>query len=157
MQLIQCVHDGHNVSTLPVYNSLTVFIVGAFYPYSRNHNGINWRDQHPPALGELSTESARRTLTIRYKLLPTLYTLMYESHAFGTTTVRSLMAEFQSDRNARDNYDQFLWGGGFMIAPILEENKESRGVYFPRGRWYDYHSGQIIVDHDTKESWAQLE
>jgi len=115
--------------------------LGAFYPYSRNHNGITWRDQHPAAFGSDSivAESARQALTTRYTLLPTLYTLMYESHAIGTTTVRSLMAEFQSDRNSRDNYNQFLWGRGLMIAPIMEEYAKSRGVYFPPGRWFDYY------------------
>ena len=67
---------------------------------------------------------------------------MYESHADGSTTVRSLMAEFQSDRNSRDNYNQFLWGRGLMIAPIMEEFAKSRGVYFPPGRWFDYYTNE---------------
>ena len=112
MQLKQCVLAGPNVSFIYSIGEklLIKILVGAFYPYSRNHNGITWRDQHPAAFGSDSivAESARRALTTRYTLLPTLYTLMYESHADGSTTVRSLMAEFQSDRNSRDNYNQFL-------------------------------------------------
>ena len=54
------------------------------------------------------------------------------------------MAEFQSDRNARDCSDQFLWGRGFMIAPILEENSNSRGVYFPGSKWYNYYNNKEI-------------
>lgn len=65
---------------------------------------------------------------------------MFESHWSGSTTVRSLMAEFPADRNARDVYDQFLWGKGFMIAPIMEEYATERGVYFPPDTWYGYDS-----------------
>ena len=54
------------------------------------------------------------------------------------------MAEFQSDRNARDCSDQFLWGRGFMIAPILEDNSNSRGVYFPGSKWYNYYNNKEI-------------
>jgi len=118
--------------------------LGAFYPYSRNHNGIGWRDQHPPAMGQLVVDSAKQALTTRYTLLPTLYTLMYESTNEGATTVRSLMAEFQNDRNARDCSDQFLWGRGFMIAPILEEHVNSRGVYFPGHKWFNYYTNEPI-------------
>jgi len=124
--------------------------LGAFYPFSRNHNGIDWRDQHPPALGENVVESARRSLSIRYRLLPYLYSLMFESHYTGSTTVRSLMAEFPGDRNSRDNYDQFLWGSGFMIAPIMEEYAVSRGVYFPPTDWFDFYSNEKIEGGKTK-------
>jgi len=126
--------------------------LGAFYPYSRNHNGIGWRDQHPAALGETVIESAKKALTTRYTLLPTLYTLMYESTEFGATTVRSLMAEFQEDRNARDCSDQFLWGRGFMIAPIMEEYTNSRGVYFPGSKWYNYYTNEEIKG----QTWRQI-
>ena len=130
--------------------------MGAFYPFSRNHNGIGWRDQHPAALGPDVIESARKSLLTRYTLLPTLYTLMYESHIFGSTTVRSLMAEFPGDRNARDNYDQFLWGRGFMIAPIMEEFSVERGVYFPPDTWFDYYTNAEIEGGKVKLAKADM-
>ena len=77
-----------NQKEIWIRNTVFYFSVGAFYPYSRNHNGIDWRDQHPPALGENVVESARRSLLIRYKFLASLYTFMFESHFFGSTTVR---------------------------------------------------------------------
>jgi len=55
------------------------------------------------------------------------------------------MAEFPLDRNAADCSDQFLWGSGFMIAPVMEEHAESRAVYFPAdASWYDYHSYEEV-------------
>jgi len=63
------------------------------------------------------------------------------------------MAEFQSDRNARDCSDQFLWGKGFMIAPILDDNTNSRGVYFPGNKWYNYYTNEAI----DGETWQVIE
>ena len=54
------------------------------------------------------------------------------------------MAEFPADRNSRDTHDQFLWGSGFMIAPIMEEYAEERGVYFPPTLWYDFYTNDVI-------------
>lgn len=38
--------------------------------------------------------SSKEVLRTRYKLLPFLYTLLHESHAFGNTVVRPLVNEY---------------------------------------------------------------
>uniref|UniRef100_A0A672GPQ1 Maltase n=1 Tax=Salarias fasciatus TaxID=181472 RepID=A0A672GPQ1_SALFA len=85
--------------------------LGAFYPYSRNHNA--WDDKF--------AEVSRDVLNIRYTLLPYLYTLMYEAHTEGTTVVRPLLHEFVDDRATWDIHRQFLWGPALMISPALDE------------------------------------
>lgn len=67
--------------------------LGAFYPFSRNHNGEGFIDQDPAALSESVQNSSRTALNIRYRLLPYLYTLFYESHTTGSTVVRPLYHE----------------------------------------------------------------
>ncbi len=47
--------------------------VGAFYPFSRNHNGYGYLAQDPPSLGEPVISISRKFLNIRYTLLPHLY------------------------------------------------------------------------------------
>ena len=56
--------------------------LGSFYPFSRNHNIYDAFDQDPgvwPAVADAS----RRSLMIRYRLLPYLYTLFHLSHTTG--------------------------------------------------------------------------
>uniref|UniRef100_A0A7N6ALI3 alpha-glucosidase n=1 Tax=Anabas testudineus TaxID=64144 RepID=A0A7N6ALI3_ANATE len=94
--------------------------LGAFYPYSRNHNSINNPRQDPVAWNSTFTDASRDVLNIRYTLLPYLYTLMFEAHTKGTTVVRPVLHEFVTDRSTWDVYKQFLWGPALLISPALD-------------------------------------
>jgi len=115
--------------------------LGAFYPFSRNHNAINEPDQDPAIWSPSSVQSSKNMLTIRYKLLPFLYTLMENAHKNGSTVMRPLFFEFNTDVNTYAVDDQFLWGSGFMVAPIITQGATGRSVYFPVSRWFDYNEG----------------
>uniref|UniRef100_A0A0P4VW06 DUF5110 domain-containing protein n=1 Tax=Scylla olivacea TaxID=85551 RepID=A0A0P4VW06_SCYOL len=118
--------------------------VGAFYPFSRNHNVKGAMDQDPGVWGEAVARSSRKALEIRYRLLPYLYTLFFEAHTRGTTVVRPLVHEFSSDRHTLGVDDQFLWGAALMISPVLTPATTQRQVYFPQDAWYDYYSGTPV-------------
>ncbi|KAK2141238.1 hypothetical protein LSH36_1136g01048 [Paralvinella palmiformis] len=66
--------------------------IGAFYPFSRNHNHESYPDQDPGMWPTVANDT-RNTLLIRYRLLPYLYTLFHKAHTTGGTVVRSLMFE----------------------------------------------------------------
>ncbi|XP_029661673.1 lysosomal alpha-glucosidase-like isoform X1 [Formica exsecta] len=114
--------------------------LGAFYPFSRNHNSDETIEQDPVAMGDLVVQSTKNALKIRYRLLPYLYTLFFRAHKFGETVARPLFIEFTDDRQTYGIDTQFLWGSALMINPVLEENKTNIAVYIPRGLWYDYYS-----------------
>jgi len=67
--------------------------LGAFYPFYRSHNGIEYKPQDPTAFGEEFAINASKVLQTRYRLLPFLYTLFYEAKRRGSTVVRPLMHE----------------------------------------------------------------
>ncbi|NXN60657.1 MGA protein, partial [Rynchops niger] len=114
--------------------------LGAFYPYSRNHNGKGSKRQDPVAWNSTFEEISRKALNIRYTLLPYLYTLMYEANARGSTVVRPLLHEFVEDRTTWEIYKQFLWGPALLISPVLEQGAAGVNAYLPDARWYDYHT-----------------
>ncbi|KAM7285776.1 lysosomal alpha-glucosidase-like [Ixodes scapularis] len=93
--------------------------LGAFYPFSRNHNTDDGLDQDPYSMGPLVVDAARSTLLGRYTLLPYLYTLFYRSHTIGETVARPLFFEFPEDPNTYSIDEQFLWGPSLMFSPAL--------------------------------------
>lgn len=114
--------------------------LGAFYPFSRNHNSDDTIEQDPVAMGDLVIKSSKRALTIRYWLLPYLYTLFFRAHKFGETVARPLFFEFPNDSVTYDIDAQYLWGNSLMIIPVLEENKTEVIAYLPRGLWYNFYT-----------------
>ncbi|XP_063608806.1 sucrase-isomaltase, intestinal-like [Penaeus indicus] len=125
--------------------------VGAFYPFSRNHNTMGTADQDPgvwPEVGEIS----REVLSLRYKYLPFLYSLFHKAHMHGNSVIRPLLNEFPADIPARDVDDQFLWGSGLMVAPVITQGATSRDVYFPQGLWYDLVYAKLVATGPTTQT-----
>ncbi|XP_019347375.2 sucrase-isomaltase, intestinal [Alligator mississippiensis] len=118
--------------------------LGAFYPFSRNHNGKGSMRQDPAAFDEAFQNISRNVLNTRYTLLPYLYTLMYGAHAHGSTVVRPVLHEFVEDKTTWDVYKQFLWGPALLISPVLDPNATSVEAYIPNARWYDYYTEMYI-------------
>ncbi|XP_013810008.1 maltase-glucoamylase-like [Apteryx mantelli] len=118
--------------------------LGAFYPYSRNHNGKGTKRQDPVAWNSTFEDISRNVLNTRYTLLPYLYTLMYEAHAHGSTVIRPLLHEFVEDRTTWEIYKQFLWGPALLISPVMEPNAVTVTAYIPNARWYDYYTDELI-------------
>jgi lysosomal alpha-glucosidase len=119
--------------------------LGAFYPFSRNHNTDDGIDQDPVAMGPEVTISARKALSVRYRLLPYLYTLFWGAHIKGETVSRPLFFEFPDDPQTYDLDAQFLWGPALMIVPVLEENAVEVAAYLPKGVWYDFYTKSPLV------------
>ncbi|CAF3630946.1 unnamed protein product [Adineta steineri] len=117
--------------------------LGAFNPFFRNHNGLNYRDHDPGNWAAPAVRSNRRAVEIRYTLNPYLYTLFHQVHRSGGTVVRSMAHEFPSIPECWSLDEQFLWGSNLLIAPVIYENHSIKSVYLPTTeRWFDYYTGE---------------
>ncbi|KAK7081084.1 hypothetical protein SK128_022647, partial [Halocaridina rubra] len=122
--------------------------LGAFYPFSRNHNAQGNADQDPgiwPEVGAIS----RDVLLLRYQYLPYLYTLFHNAHMQGDSVIRPVFSMFPTDTVSLDVDDQFFWGTGIMVAPVLTQGAVQRDVYFPSGEWYDLRTGARVTSGPT--------
>ncbi|XP_011299227.1 lysosomal alpha-glucosidase isoform X3 [Fopius arisanus] len=128
--------------------------VGAFYPFSRNHNSDDTIEQDPVALGDLVIESSKKALMIKYRLLPYLYTLFFMAHSSGSPVLNPLFFLYWEDKNTLDIDRQFLWGKGLMIVPVLEQGKTEVKAYLPKGIWYNYYNNTGII---STGQWFVLE
>ncbi|XP_059187897.1 sucrase-isomaltase, intestinal isoform X2 [Centropristis striata] len=120
--------------------------VGAFYPFSRNHNAQGYRAQDPAWYGAGSTlvESSKHYLRIRYTLLPYLYTLFYKAHTTGETVVRPVMHEFYHDSATWSVDRQFLWGKHLLITPVLDPGVDRVKAFIPDTVWYEYETMEQV-------------
>jgi len=112
--------------------------LGAFYPFCRTHSALRTQRQDPFRFGPEVEEIARNYLQLRYRLLPTLYSLFWEAHQTGVPIWRPLFLEFPSDWPARKIEDQFMVGQFLMLAPMVKKGQRERRVYLPEGKWMDF-------------------
>ncbi|KAK8792779.1 hypothetical protein WA158_004943 [Blastocystis sp. Blastoise] len=125
--------------------------LGAFYPFSRNHNAIGSPDQDPAAFGDEVAVHMRDALNVRYTLLPYLYTLMFKSHITGNTVARPLFFNYPQDSETHAIDEQMMWSDAVLINPVLKPNVTSIHSYFPAGKWYSWWNKETIIE--TEGEW----
>ncbi|KAM4603471.1 lysosomal alpha-glucosidase isoform 2-T3 [Polymixia lowei] len=118
--------------------------LGAFYPFTRNHNAIDMKPQDPTAFSPLAQTAMKQALLLRYSLFPLLYTLFHHAHTLGHTVARPLMFEFPKDIRTYGIDRQFLWGKSLLVTPVLDPGVDYVVGYFPEGVWYDYYTGDPV-------------
>ncbi|HKJ93344.1 MAG TPA: TIM-barrel domain-containing protein, partial [Longimicrobiales bacterium] len=130
--------------------------LGVFSPFFRTHTTINSLPQDPWSFGEYVEDINRRSIRLRYALLPYLYTLMWQAHETGAPVMRPLFWGHQDDTAAYDpaHQEEFLAGDHLLVAPVVHEGRTLKRVYLPAGsRWLDlatdsvYQGGhEVVVD-----------
>ena len=80
--------------------------------------------------------------SLRYRLIPYLYSHQYEMYKTGLPVMRALVLHHQNDPNVYDITDQYMLGGSLMVCPVTTKGAKTRTVYLPEGDWYDYHTGK---------------
>jgi len=110
----------------------------ALSSHSRTHGAP---PREPWEYDEAFVEEFRRTIEMRYALLPYLYAQAQAASAAGYPVLRPLFFEFPDDPTAWLVEDQYLLGASLLVAPLFEETLERR-VYLPPGTWIDYQTGR---------------
>lgn len=116
--------------------------IGAFSPFFRSHTHYDTRQAEPWAYGEVVENISRNYISLRYKLLPYIYSCFRESSLTGMPVVRSLAIDYTFDDKIYQYayQNQYLFGPSFLVAPV-ESTRDLVKIYLPAGEWYDLHSG----------------
>jgi alpha-glucosidase len=123
--------------------------VGVFYPFLRMHTEIATPDKEPWSFGWQFEAINKRAIELRYELLPYIYNVMQQASEIGVPALRPLFLEFPDDERAAAIDDEFLFGSGLLVAPVLWEGATERDVYLPAGDWYDYWTGKYYAGNTT--------
>lgn len=115
--------------------------VGAFTPYFRNHSAVNTKSAEPWTFGEEVTEISKNYVSLRYKLMPYLYSNFYEATQTGMPVARSLAIEHPFDKMiySTEYQNEFCFGPSLLVTPV-ESTRMIIKAYLPKGQWYDFYN-----------------
>ena len=129
--------------------------LGAFFPFSRNHNSIGWKSQAPYAFGKnsLTYKSSKLALNMKYSLLRYYYSNLFKvSLGEKGSFFKPLFFDYPLDSNTYiDMAESFMIGDAFLIYPIYKNETDDVEVYLPKDDWNIFPTGEI---YKTKKDWT---
>ena len=102
--------------------------LGVFTPIMRNHAAMGTRDQEIYRFR--NCDDMRHVLSVRYALIPWLYTELVTAAENDGMMFRPLAFDYPENDVAARTEDQLMLGNA-MIAPVYEQNARGRHVYLP--------------------------
>ncbi|WP_299523629.1 TIM-barrel domain-containing protein [uncultured Lutibacter sp.] len=123
---------------------------GVFQPIFRPHA----QEEVPsePVFREPKTKAlAKKSIELRYSLMPYNYTLSFENNQKGIALMRPLFFE-QPSNSMLLNYDKtYLWGEHFLISPVVKQGITEQEVYFPsKSNWFNFYTDEKVEGGQTK-------
>jgi len=111
--------------------------LGAFTPFFRAHKTIGMPRSEPWSFGEDNLQIVRYYLQMRYRLMPYLYSVFFESSQTGMPVSRSLALNYPFEAEVyQDPYqNQYLFGPSLLVVPI-KSGVQFHKAWFPEGQWY---------------------
>ena len=90
------------------------------------------------------TPAIRSAIELRYRLLPYLYTLLWQAHADDEPMLRPTFLDHEHDPQTFAECDDFLLGRDLLVASVVEPGARQRRVWLPANQdgWYDFYSHQ---------------
>ena len=102
-------------------------------------------DQEPWSFGEEYEAVARKAIEFRYQILPLIYTAFWQHIQYGTPIIRPLAFLDHTDHETYGRMDEFSLGDHLLVCPVLQPESESRKLYLPHGKWFNYYTSEAIV------------
>ena len=126
--------------------------VSAFTPLMRNHTGNFTANQEAYRFGD--TEDFRSIISLRYRLLPYIYSEYMKAALTSDLYIKPLGFAFPDDPKCKPIEDQLMVGGSVMIAPIIKEGALERQVYLPEDMTQVTYDGENFTCVPVKKGYV---
>lgn len=126
--------------------------LGVFHPFCRTHSSGDHGDQEPWSFDEDVINITRKFVSLRYQLLPYLYTMFWQYINDAVPMLKPLVYFDQEDPQTHYRTDEFIFGDQILVCPILEPNSLGRRMYIPSGNWYNYWTDEVVSG--KREIWV---
>ena len=115
---------------------------GVFQPIFRPHAQEEVASE-PIFRAEKAKQLAKQAIQLRYRLLPYNYTLAFDNNQTGAPLMRPLFFNEPNNASLLSDSESYLWGGAFLVTPIVSPAVRAKEIYFPAGsNWFDFYSGK---------------
>ena len=140
---------------------------GALLPLCRSHSRKGddvWpsgdQGREPWRYSDPYQSAMRNCIQLRYKLMPYLYTLAYNSTQTGEPLNTPPVFKYYADQNTASLNDyEFMAGDYLLAAPVYNQGATTRSVYLPWSQgvgWYHWWTGTRYAGGNTVTGSAPL-
>lgn len=141
--------------------------MAAFCPIMQYHSEFNdhrlpLRDRTPWNIAERTGQPEvidiyRRYVKLRLSLLPYITSEARHCAKTGEPLMRPLFLDWPDDTQAWQVADQYCFGRGLLVAPVLHPGVSERRLYLPDGHWKDFWTGTEYIGQQWLTVLAPLE
>lgn len=116
---------------------------GVFQPIYRPH-----AQEHIPAEPVFQIEStkalAKKSIELRYRLMPYIYNMAFENSRTGKPLMIPLFFEEEENPDLLTYDKAYMWGEAFLVSPVKEPGLKEQSIYLPAGtNWTDFFTGAV--------------
>lgn len=113
--------------------------------------GMDHPRYHAPwTYGEKAEKIFIKYDSLRYSLLPYIYTSAWDMYKTSRPLITPLLYDHLQDIVTYQISDQYMLGRDIMVCPVTKKGALSRPVYFPGGNWVDFWTGERIYGRQYK-------
>lgn len=116
---------------------------GAYFPFMRGHASNDANNKEPWSFGALVEQVSRTALQRRYRLLPYMYTLFYETSLTGIPVMQPVFFADTKDTTLRKEDRVYMLGNQILIVPKWVENPA-----LPKGIWRE-----LTMENEMKDDY----
>jgi alpha-D-xyloside xylohydrolase len=133
------------------------FQFGAFSPIFRVHGTRSPDENELWSYGPDAQKILVDYDTLRYRLLPYIYSQAWQVTSNHSTLMRPLVMDWRDDVEAQNTGDEYLFGPAILVSPVTTQGATSRTVYLPKAAWYDFWTGEKVEGGKRIETAAPIE
>ena len=129
--------------------------LGIFYPFMRNHNFFQSKDQYPWTFGDDALKIINKNIKLRYSLIRYIYSQFFlislnEKGSF----FKPLMFEFPDDETSYENIeDKIMIGESLFLCAFYDNSIKPKSFKFPNANFNKFPEGKTVtsyIDHNSE-------
>ena len=128
--------------------------IGAFYPFSRNHNSRKAIDQNPWSFGKATEKIIKKDIKYRYSLIRYFYSQLFlislnEKGSF----FKPVMFEYPNDIYSYEDIEsKIMIGEAFLICAFFDNEENDKNFVLPNSHFNIYPFGENVLNYYSEDN-----